>query len=538
MKKLIPCLLLLLLAGGAAFAGGSSAASSASAPAAAATSTPLGQYPINTNVNLRYWLVLHGNMSPNYTNMADTPFGKELLKRTGVKVTFEHPPANAVPEAFNLMIASGDDIPDIIEYNWVTLVGGPEKAIGDGTILRLNDAIDKWAPSLKAFLKSNPDYDRMVKTDDGGYYVFPFIRGDEKLLYSQGLMIRKDWLDELGLQPPQTIQEWHDVLAAFRDKKGVTPFTMVYSSNRGRMFIPGFGILDGMYIGASDKKVHFGNIEAGYRSWIETMAQWYKEGLIDKDIATLTSAQQNTKMVSGTAGATVASVGSGMGVWTDAARPTNPKYEIMALQYPVLNKGDKLVYSIPNQPYSGQDSPAISAKSKNVEIATRFLDYGYTAQGHNVYNFGTEGESFTMVNGKPTYTPFIMSGTDKKWPLAQAMGAWSRGPMAGPFVQDVGYIEQYYAMPEQAQALLNYILPGADSYLLPSVTPTQAESREYAGIMQDINTYIAERTTKWLLGTEAVSDATWNDYLSTIQKMGIDRAIAIQNAALDRYNKR
>jgi putative aldouronate transport system substrate-binding protein len=210
----------------------------------------------------------------------------------------------------------------------------------------------------------------------------------------------------------------------------------------------------------------------------------------------------------------------------------------MALQYPVLNRGDKLVYSIPNQPYSGQDSPAITAKSKNVEIAARYLDYGYTAQGHNVYNFGTERESFTMQGGKPFYTPMIMRGTDKNWPLAQAMGAWSRGPMAGPFVQDVGYIEQYYAEPEQAQALLNYILPGADTLLMPAVIPTQTESREYATIMQEINTFIDEQTTRWLLGTDPVNDTTWNNYINRINQMNIARAIAIQNAALDRYNRR
>jgi putative aldouronate transport system substrate-binding protein len=537
MKKLVSCVLLLLvLAGGLVFAAGGSQAPSG-APAASATTTPLGQYPIATTAALRYWLVLHANQSANYTNMADTPFGIELLKRTGVKVTFEHP-AGTAADAFNLMIASGDDMPDIIEYNWVTLVGGPAKAIDDGTIIRLNDVIDRYAPNLKATLRDNPEWDRMVKTDDGGYYVFPFIRGHEKLLYSQGLMISKDWLDELGLQPPQTIPEWHDVLVAFRDRKNIaSPHTQVWG-NRNRMFMPGFGILDGMFVSATDKRVRFGNIEAGYRRWIETMAQWYKEGLIDKDIASINTNQQNQKMTTGQAGSTVASVGSGMGTWTLAARPANAKYEIMALQYPVLNRGDRLVYSIPNQPFSGQDSPAISAKSKNVEIAARFLDYGYTAQGHNVYNFGTEGQSFEMRGGKPFYTANIMSGTDKKWPLAQAMGAWSRGPMAGPFVQDVGYIEQYYAEPEQAQALLNYILPGAVSYLLPAVTPTQAESREYATIMQEVNTYVSERTTRWLLGTEAVTDATWTDYVNTIRRMNIDRAIAIQNGALDRFNRR
>ena len=537
MKKITLLVLILVLGSGLLFAiGGQQSAGAASSP----ITTPVGQYPIQSDATLRYWLVLHNNMAANYTNFGDTPFAQELLRRTGVKVTFEHPAGatTAIAQAaLNLMIAS-QDFPDIMEYNWVTYVGGPEKLIEDGTILKLNDAISRWAPNLRQVLSTNRDYDRMVKTDDGSYYTFPFIRGDEKLMYSQGLMIRQDWLNELGLQAPQTIQEWHDVLVAFRDRKGAqAPFTMVWS-NRGRMFMPSFGFLNEMFISATTGRVTDGRIEPGYRQWITTMAQWYREGLIDTDLMSIQTAQQNQKMITGAAGATVASVGSGMGTWTDTARPTTPSYLITAVQYPVLNRGDRLVYSIPNQPFSGQDSAAIAASSRNVELATRFLDYGYTAQGHNVYNFGTEGVSWSMVGGKPIYSQMVMTGGPNRWPLVQSMSAYSRGPMAGPFVQDVGYIEQYYAAPEQAQALVNYILPGAGSYILPPITPTQAESSEYATIMQDINTYIEERTTRWLIGTEQITDATWNDYLATVRRMGIDRAIEIQNGALTRYNRR
>jgi putative aldouronate transport system substrate-binding protein len=304
------------------------------------------------------------------------------------------------------------------------------------------------------------------------------------------------------------------------------------------MFMPSFNILNGMYIGQTDNRVHFGNIEPGYREWITTMAQWYREGLIDTDIMSVQTAQQNQKMMTGAAGATVASVGSGMGTWTTAQRPTEPRYKILALQYPVRNRGDRLIYSIPNQDYSGQDSPAIFYGSPNAELAARFLDYGYSTEGHNVFNFGQQGVSWNMVNNYPTWTPALMAGGPNNWPLAQALSSVARGPMAGPFVQDKGYIEQYYAEPEQGQALVNYILQGATSYLLPAVTPTQVESVEYNSIMQEINTYVDEQTARWLLGTDPINDTTWNTYINRINSMNIARAIAIQNAALDRFNRR
>jgi putative aldouronate transport system substrate-binding protein len=536
MKKsiLFVCILAALIAV-QGFAGGVQGA----APSGRATTTPVGSYPIQTDVTLTYWLSLHANFSAHYTNMGDSPCGYGLAEKTGVKINYLHPPTgtNAARDQLNLMVADGTDLPDILEYNWLTSYpGGPEKAIDDGVILRLNDIIDQYCPNLKAFLKANPEYDKMVKTDNGSYYAFPFIRGHEKLLYSQGLMIRKDWLDELGLTVPTTIDEWHSTLTAFKTRKNIAaPFTMVFSNNQ-RMFVESFGLLKNWYVDESGK-VRFGQVQPRYRDWITTMAQWYKEGLIDPDIVSVQTAQQNQKMTSGLAGATVASVGSGMGTWTTAARPSNPKYEIMALGPPQRVRGEKNIYAIPNQPYSGQDCAAISGTSKNVEIAARFLDYGYSTVGHNFYNFGTEGVSWTMVNGKPTYTSLILK-PQQGWSVAQAMGSYARGNAAGPFVQDVGYIEQYYGEPEQAQALVNYVVPGAINHLLPPITATPEESRELASIMQDINTYTEEMVTKFILGTEVLSDASWNNYINTINRMGIDRAVTIQNAALDRYNKR
>ncbi|GHV86937.1 sugar ABC transporter permease [Spirochaetia bacterium] len=538
MKKLISCMLLaLILTGGMVFAGGNSASSGSGG--GGTTTTPVGTYPITTDVTLTYWVPLDANEYANYTSRGDEPIGKALMERTGIKIDFQHPPSTATAEAFNLMIASGDGLPDIIERTWITdYVGGPEKAIGDNIIIKLNDVIDKWSPNLKAYLQAHPDYARMARSDSGNYYAYPFFRDGEKLHYSQGLMIRKDWLDELGLQPPSAIPEWHDVLVAFRDKKGIKgPYTQAWSNN-ARMFVPSFGVLKNWYIGAEDGKVHYGQIEPGYRRWIETMAQWYKEGLIDPDIISLTTAQLNAKMTNGSAGATVASGGSGMGTWTPAARASNPKYEILALDYPSLTKGEKRVYSIPGQVYTSQGGAAITTACKNVEIAARFLDYGYTQAGHLLYNFGIEGESYTMVNGKPTYTPAILAGGANKWPLAQALTPYVRSTGAGPFAQDEGYIEQYYMLPEQKQLLVNYVVPGAGKYVMPAVTATPEESRELATILNDINTFHDETVARWLVGTDPVNDTTWNNYVNTIKRLNIDRAIAIQTGALDRFNKR
>jgi putative aldouronate transport system substrate-binding protein len=543
MKKRFLAVLLVLFGVSALFAGGrqSGGGTSGGTGGSAATTTPVGSYPLQTDVTLSYWVPLNVNISPNYPNLGDTPFAKGLQERTGVKVTYLHPPtgANADREQLNLMIADGTNLPDLLEYNWLnTYPGGPEKAIADGVIIRLNEIIDQYCPNLKAYLKANPDYDRMVKTDNGTYYAFPFIRGAEKLWYSQGLAIRKDWLDELGLQPPTTIDEWHTVLTAFKTRKNApAPFTLVYSGQNQRFFVESFGILRNFYIDARDNKVHYGTIDPKFREYLATMAQWYKEGLIDPDFAAMQTAQVQQKVTSGASGATVANVGSGIGTWTLSVRQTNPKYEWLPLPPPERVKGEKVLYTNPNMPYGGNAQIAISGSCKNVEIAARYLDWGYGEAGHLYNNFGIEGVSYTMVNGKPTYTDLVMKNP-QGWSVGQAMGAYQRAVYSGPFVQNEGYIEQYYSLPEQRLALTAFAVPGAVSRAMPPLTPTPEESREIATIMNEINTYTDEMVVRFILGTETLNDASWNNFVSTIRRLGIDQAVAVYNIALDRYKAR
>ena len=66
----------------------------------------------------------------------------------------------------------------------------------------------------------------MVKTDEGNYYCFPFIRGDDILSVFYGPQIRKDWLDECSLEIPTTISEWEIVLKELMDKKGLYGITL------------------------------------------------------------------------------------------------------------------------------------------------------------------------------------------------------------------------------------------------------------------------------------------------------------------------
>lgn len=494
-------------------------------------------YPVTSDEVLTYWCELNQNVSANYSNLGETPFAKELMKETGVTIDFQHPPANQGKEQFSLLLADGN-LPDLMEYAWMNYPGGPEKAIRDGNIMALNEVFEKYCPNVMKYLEENPDVDKMIKTDDGNYYVFPFVRGDEALCHTIGPMLREDWLEELGLEVPTTIDEWHTVLTAFKEKKGAAaPFTWEYTMEaltQENPFAYAYGASKTYYIG-SDKKVHFGAVEDGYKQYLTTFNQWYKEGLIDQDLATLALDQVSAKMTNGQGGASMGWAGSRMGTWITAAQKTDPNYMLVAAPYPTLEKGAKPEMGQIDNRYPNQGCVAITTSCKNVELAARLLDYAYSEEGHMLFNFGIEGESYTMIDGYPTYTDQILNNPEG-WSVAQSLSAYIRGNYNGPFVQDIRYLEQYYTLENQRETPAVWGNSNAAAYKVPPITPTAEESKEFSTIMNEINTYRDEMTLKFIFGTESLDQ--FDQYVKTIENMGLNRALEIQNAALDRYNSR
>ncbi|MBP1963620.1 extracellular solute-binding protein [Paenibacillus aceris] len=509
-------------------------AAGTTAPAAAPAS-----YPLKTDKTLTYWGELPGNVTGVKAAHADIPFFQDWQKKTGVPLKFLAPPTNQGQQALNVLLASGD-LPDMIEFDWQgAFPGGPEKAIKDGYILKLNDTIDKFAPNLKKYLKEHPEIDKQVKTDNGSYYSFPFIRGDDYLRVYQGPIIRKDWLDELGLPIPETIDDWYTTLKAFKEKKGATAAFSVVSVPRpfnelgNGAFAGAYGVTRDFYI--DNGTIKFGPAEKGYKDFLATLHKWYEEGLIDKNFATADGKALDANMASGATGVTVNNAGGGIGKWQPLITAKDPKGVLVAAPYPVLKKGDIAMYGQKDPSFSPGGMVAITASSKNIETAAKLLDYGYSEEGHNYFNFGSEGVSYKMENGYPKYTDLVMKNPDKLAP-AQALSLYVRGNYNGPFVQDKRYIEQYLALQTQRDAVTTWQKTDVDKHKLPPITATPEESTELAKIMTDLNTLVDEMTLKIILGTEPVD--SFDKYQEKFKSVKLSRALEIKKASLDRYNKR
>jgi putative aldouronate transport system substrate-binding protein len=300
-------------------------------------------------------------------------------------------------------------------------------------------------------------------------------------------------------------------------------------------FIYAYDVSMGFYFG-KDGNIHFGPIEPGFKDFLVTMTKWYKEGLLDPDFASAQGAQITAKVTSGETGVTQGALVGGIGAWIPAGRATNPNFSLTGAPNPVLRKGDKPILNMLQWEYAGMYSTALTSSCRNIESASKFLDFLFNDSGALFSNYGVEGKSYTMVGGKPKYTDFVLKNPDN-WPVADAVSVYTNNSFNGPGLWIADGLMQQFIYPGQLAAWDAWQpTPEVLKYRLPPITPTSEESAEFARIMSEVNTYYRETMTKYILGFEDL--ATFDAYVNNIKRMNIDRAIAIQNAALTRYNAR
>lgn len=473
--------------------------------------------------SLTYWMTLNATQKVEIQDFAETPLGKKLSENTGIKVSYIHPESN---ESFNLALAAGE-LPDIVEYYWLgSYPGGPEKAIEEKQIITFDHLMEEYAPNLTKYLKEHPEVDKLITTSDGKHYMFPFVRGDEYLLISNGPVVRKDWLDELGLDIPETMDDWYNMLTAFKSKATGAPFGSYLPLENG-VFSAAYGAPKGFFIDDNDK-IQYGPMLDGYKECLKEMNKWYKEGLIDPNFMGMDSKMIDAAITNGTSGATVGSVGGGIGKWLGAV--TEEGYDLAAVPYPVLNRGEKAMYTLRQNPVTGLGA-AISTNCKNPELAMQFLDYMYSEEGHMLLNFGIEGESYEMIDGYPTYTDLITKNPDGK-SMAAILGQYARSMTTGAFIQDRRYMEQYGALPQQKNAIEVWSDSDAAEHVLPPLAPPAEESKELANIYNELSTFVNEYTIKFVTGSASFDD--WDMYIEQIKKFNVDRALEIYQKAYDK----
>ena len=458
---------------------------------------------------------------------ADNHVYQHKEKLTGVKINFLSPSASTdeISTAYSLMISS-NDLPDMIMHLYfpIPYPGGASKAVEDGIFLRLNELIDKNAPNFTKILNSNPDLKREVMTDTGLIWGMGMLETVRQPPY-EGPTIRQDWLEDLGLPMPITIADWRNLLTQFRQQKGtITPYIM---ATDGKLidFMLAYDVDSSGWL-QRDNRVVYSYTDPGYLEYLTEMNRWYQEGFIHRDF---TVEETNNWLTNGNAGA------YHRGFWMfsldqNMIREVDQRAHIVAAPFAIKDQ-NSITRIRTLSPHNRGMETVITSKCKDPDTAVGWLDWNYSDEGYLWCNYGEEGVSYTMVNGRPQFTPLLTSNPDYDLATVQRFYAYH----SGPYVRD--WEKDYIAYSAEANDTLT-VWNGDSSHLLTvsALSFTPEEGNTNANIMSDIDIYVNEMTLRFIRGQEPLSN--WGSYVQRIRSMGIDTVLANYQAAYDRYLRR
>ena len=487
-------------------------------------------YPIQGAEKLTFGMALANEWSDRFDSWTDLPIGRAVQEKTGVELEMVHVADN---KAMNLLLAS-PDLPDIILFNFQNNYSGGEiKAIEDGVIFPMDaEFLQQNAPDYWEVLNSNENIMKGSTNQQNQVFGFTFIMGDDKIKTGYGLTVRDDWCEQLGLDVAQidTAEEFHDMLSRFKSELNVE-IPMTFTSKNleelldyGTITSP-FGLVT-RDVYQKEGTVHIGYAEKEYKDVLAYLNQLYNEGLLDANFSTNDAATVTANMLSGTSGVSTGALGGGIGTWLQTNRDVEG-YSLAGLHNLVENDGDKSLYGFYKTDVIGKTA-VITNSCENKELAAQFLNYGYTDEGHMLYVFGVEGESYEMVDGEPQYT----DGLTVKKAMSEYTLSWDNGP----FVQDLRQKLQSASMPEQLAAWDVWDDTTVEEYFLPKIAIAQEDLAEYSSLRSDIKTYVNEMTIKFVRGTESLDH--FDEYLATLESMGVSRLTEIIQAATDEYYAR
>lgn len=433
-------------------------------------------------------------------------------------------------EAMNLLLASGD-LPDIVgAQNFKQQVNefGPQ-----GAFVPLNDLVDEHAPNIKAFFDARPELQASISAYDGNYYYIPYLPDGK---YGRAYFVRQDWLDKLGLEQPDNVDELYDVLVAFRDQdpngngeKDEIPFFVRDWEEMIRLVTLWDGRSSGSdtphdFLVADGAVVHPYTLE-GYRDGLANVAKWYAEGLIDPEAFTRGTSAREYLLSENLGGMTHDWFASTSG-YNAALADKIEGFSFVPFLPPESVSGKRVEEHrrIPIKP----DGWAISTANEHPVETIRYFDFWFTEEGRLLSNFGVEGETWNMVDGEPVFKPEVLNSdrpvNSQLWEVGAQIkkGYW----------QDYRYEWQWTA--EAAREGIE--LYDTQDLLLDQflgVAFNKDEQAVYDRYWPSIQQYMLERQQAWVLGTGDIK-ADWTDYVETLNKMGYDQVIEVMNEAYSR----
>ncbi len=505
------------------------------------------------------------NTADRVVPVEDLEMCKVWFEDTGIEFDWQAIPSEGAQEKINLMLASGEELPDVFWNFGDGKSGNIVVQYADQDIfLPTEGLINEYMPNLKKILDDSENYWSEITAPDGHTYGFPYIEEMYGLVLTGGpLLINKTWLDEVGKEVPTTVDEWVDCLKAFRDGGDLNgngaadeiPMATWFgatdtfgSYNMFYRFTGAFGCADS-YCGGNayadhlrliDGKVTFTAQDEAFRKTAEFFNMLYNEGLIwNGSFEADESASYKSSLIK----EDVARIGC-FGTWTDQ-EITNLDVHDEYVAIPRL-QGEAGMTGFENNYSELQDSSnnAITTTCKFPHVIAKFVDYMVGDPAISIQsNWGAEGYNYVKDDNGILRTPldeqgrYVAQTEYTNFGEARVNSTTCRGSMI--------VLDEYYETVagyayDAVQLLENQKTNGkeeimAENDTIPRVMMTTDELSRLAQIQPTISDIVDRYINQWVTG--GVTDDNWNAYLGELQSAGVEELVSIYQSAVDRSSK-
>lgn len=484
------------------------------------------------------------------------PVYQKFEELTGVKIQWEVIPTNDYDQVMGTRLASGQNLPDIFVIPWDA---NADQLGFDGIAMPLNDLIEENAYYLNMLMDKYPVIRSGLTTSDGNIYAYPgfgegFVNTAAEMetgeLTDPGAniclnvsMIRKDWLDKLGLEMPETLDDWYNVLKAFKtqDPNGngeadEIHITATFNTRDIYRFGEAFGLYragnaEGRWDVDENGQIYFKDTTEGFRQTLEFLNKLYTEGLLDPEYANPGFDKTCEKVSRNILGAVASDWISNAGTYEASLKTAGVEEAHWSPVKPIVNPdGEQLIVNR----WSVWKTAAISKDCKNPELAMKWLDFQtLSAEGVALTNFGIEGDSYVVAeDGTISLTETATNNPDGigSQEYLRSLGAWGQLPY--PQAKQ-GYEVLWADQPE----IMDFALSFTEDQVVqpfPGTLPfTDEENSIRTEFEVNIQTYCDEMAIKFINGTESLDK--FDDYVATVESYGLSEVVNVYQNAYDRF---
>ena len=446
--------------------------------------------------------------------------------------------ADAYTQKLKLAVASGD-IPDAFYGGFLF---SPQEYVNYGTaniLVPIEDLIETYMPNYSRLISIKPDLKKGVKAPDGHIYGVPSYLGilSGAAQTNDVILYNKVWLDKLGLDIPETKEEFHELLKAIKaagdlngnGKNDEIPFTFHFGTGgtidhiNGLASFLGFenAMLPSNYFLAENGTVKFAPSQPGVKEAMKYMNMLNNENLIDKEAFTMESNSYTAKTRNPVP---VAGVLIGWSEYNINAVAGEGTY---VYGKPLKDRDGNRHWLRRVRPVSETISFAITNKAKHPELLAKWADLHLDVDA-SVYNTYGTFDKYVKKLGEGEYEE-ILTPDGKQQDLSGVVPLNFSLSILLPEDAKFAKVPQNTLSKNEANDIY---CPYMSEETFMDGYSTAEEIERNSIISNDVKNYVTKTLAKWIYSGGVEEE--WDTYLKELDNMKVDEWTKNIQAAYDR----